>query len=695
MKIQFFIVLFLAFSIGAKGQDFILSADTTKTPEVTLGEVQIKASRVNLSLKKMPISVSLISAFDLESNEVSNLTELSAAVPNFFMPDYGSKLTSPVYIRGVGSRTGSPSVGLYVDNVPFFEKASFEFDFFDIKAIEVLRGPQGTLYGRNTMGGIINVITPSPMDKQGGNIRLTSGNYGYYNASGGYYGRIGSRFGYSLSLNYLHKDGFFTNLYTGEAIDRSDSYGIRNRLIWKISDGLTVENFINTENSRQGGYPYAILNLSTGEKQDFNYNQYSSYNRKIFSDALKVSYSSNVFEVTSTTSFQYLDDLQSIDQDFTPDSLYFVRQDQIQNMISQELIIRSNNESGYSWLFGGYGFAQFFDRGVDVDVYSNNMTLFKDYDHVISGYAFFHQSTISDFLIPGLAVTAGIRIDAEKDELSYLYNRRAGANTSAIADTVYPALNSFRVLPRLAADYTIGKTNIYAVFSTGYKTGGFNSTFYEPGDLTFNPEDSRNYEVGIKTSLFGRRLYTDLSLFHIDIFNQQITQTYPANPGQRITNAGRSASRGLELTVKAIPLFGFENSLSYGFTHAKFRHYVLDDVTDYSGNFVPYVPRNTFTFQTNKLHELREGFPIESVRFNILFRAIGKTYWKDDNAHAQNAYGLADFKVTFSRGIFSLDFFVKNIFNTQYEAYYFTAFGNSYYQPGKPRQLGLRLAANL
>ena len=94
------------------------------------------------------------------------------------MPDYGSKLTSPVYIRGIGSRINSPSVGIYVDDVPYFEKAAFDFDFFDIDRVEVLRGPQGTLYGRNTMGGIINVFTKSPLTEKGSKIKLSAGNYG-------------------------------------------------------------------------------------------------------------------------------------------------------------------------------------------------------------------------------------------------------------------------------------------------------------------------------------------------------------------------------------------------------------------------------------------------------------------------------------------------------------------------------------
>jgi outer membrane receptor protein involved in Fe transport len=193
--------------------------------QVELREIVIKASKDNVTYKKIPASVSVISSGNITENQIRNLSEISSAAPNFFMPDYGSKLTSPVYIRGIGSRINTPSVGLYVDYVPYFEKAAFNFDFFDIQRIEILRGPQGTLFGRNTMGGIINIVTTSRMDYNGSHINLSAGNYGTYSINGGHYGRINDRVGYSIALNHLHNDGFYTNAYTGGKVDKLNSYG--------------------------------------------------------------------------------------------------------------------------------------------------------------------------------------------------------------------------------------------------------------------------------------------------------------------------------------------------------------------------------------------------------------------------------------------------------------------------------------
>ncbi|MGB4413635.1 MAG: Plug domain-containing protein, partial [Paludibacter sp.] len=126
-----------------------------KIDSIGLNEIVVQASRDNSKLKTIPNSVSIISSKQIESLGINSLADVTSTVANLFMPDYGSKLTSPIYIRGVGSRINAPSVGLYVDRVPYFEKAAFNFDFFDVNRIEVLRGPQGTQYGRNTMGGIV------------------------------------------------------------------------------------------------------------------------------------------------------------------------------------------------------------------------------------------------------------------------------------------------------------------------------------------------------------------------------------------------------------------------------------------------------------------------------------------------------------------------------------------------------------
>ncbi|MBN2662177.1 MAG: TonB-dependent receptor, partial [Bacteroidales bacterium] len=679
--IALFFVFVLFSNLIAQKQDTI--------SEIKFDEIVIQSSKNQLKYKELPASVSILTTKNIQQNQITTLSDISSTAPNFFMPDYGSKLTSPVYIRGIGSRINSPSVGLYVDNVPYFEKAAFAFDFFEIKQIEVLRGPQGTLFGRNTMGGIINIVTISPLYFQGTNINLSAGSYGSYNANIANYGLISNKIGYSLALNYKHNDGFFTNNFNNTKIDVLSSFGVRNRLIWKISDKFSVENIASFEKSDQGGYPYAVFNDSTQTANDISYNEYSGYNRNLFSDAFILKYSSNNFEIVSTSSYQFIGDEQNIDQDFTDASLYLVKQTQKQNMISQEIITRSKSKKAYNWILGAYSFAQMFDKSVDVTVFPSNMTLYKNYLSSIYGVAAFHQST---FKIGNIVLTAGIRFDYEQNLLDYEYDiEMAAGNIINKADTLYPALDYLQVLPKFSISYSFTNTSVYATIAKGYKTGGFNSTFERPEDLTFDPEYSWNYEAGVKSSLINQKLYVDIALFYIDWRNQQIYQTVPSGQGSMLKNAGHSVSKGSEFSIQFIPKRNLQVAVNYGYTHATFISNVVDSLTNYNGNFIPYVPQNTVSIQLNKTIVLNNLF-INKINFSLVYKGIGDLYWNEENTSYQKYYNLVDAKISFIKNIFQFDLWGKNLLNQTYNSFYFEALGNKYVQIGKPLQFGASLS---
>ena len=119
--------------------------------------VVIGTPKENRKLRELPAATTVLSQKDMQANQVNSVKRLSGLIPNIFIPEYGSKLTTSIYIRGIGSRINTPAIGLYVDNIPYIDKSAFDFNYSDIERIDVLRGPQGTLYGRNTMGGLIKV----------------------------------------------------------------------------------------------------------------------------------------------------------------------------------------------------------------------------------------------------------------------------------------------------------------------------------------------------------------------------------------------------------------------------------------------------------------------------------------------------------------------------------------------------------
>ncbi|MBE0661553.1 MAG: TonB-dependent receptor [Bacteroidales bacterium] len=690
------IALFTLVAVNMQAQLVYLQSDTIKMPQVLLDEITIRAPKEKTTVRELPGSVSIVTSRTINEAGIKTVKDITSLTPNFFMPDYGSKLTSPVYIRGIGSRINEPSIGLYVDNVPYFDKAAFDFDFFDIERIEVLRGPQGTLYGRNTMGGIINIITRSPLDFTGTRFMVSAGSYGQYAAGISHFANPVANFGYSLSLNYRHNDGFFTNQFNDSKVDHMDLYGFRNRLVWKVNDRLTLENVLGMEFSNQGGYPYALVTDTANVTGEINYNHESGYDRDLLSNGFIASYKAGAFDVVATTSYQYLNDFQDVDQDFTANPLFIATQAQLQNMVSQEVILKSNKKQRYEWLVGAYGFYQEFDRNVAVSNLPANMLILRDFTETKQGLAVFHQSTVNDFLLKNLSLVLGVRFDLETNQLAFSNNVLVNENPFISSDTLFPSMQFTVVSPKVALNYYMTEnSNVYALVSKGYKTGGFNAIYEDEEDLMFDPEQSWNYEVGFKTSLMQNKLQMEAALFYIDWSNQQIYQTVPSGQGSMLKNAGHSVSKGAELSARARLPYNFETMLSYGFTHATFISHVVNDNLNYNGNFIPYIPKHTFAIQLNKMIEFPENPVADRMKISALYRGVGEHYWNESNGYAQSAYGIADLKLRVERNKLGLDIWVRNLLNTDYSAFYFEAIGNRYYQPEKPFNFGINLTLSL
>jgi len=698
---QIFSFVFVFVFIQAQAQNFLISTDSTNFPNVQLNEVKVISSKEirNNKIVELPTAVSVIDYITIKQNEINTLNGISGLIPNLFMPDYGTKLTSPIYLRGVGSRINSPSVGLYVDNVPYFEKAAFDFDFYDIERIEVLRGPQGTLYGRNTMGGIVNIYTRDPGTKRETNLDLSAGMYDYYKGMLSHIQPLGEKTSLLVNTSVYNYGGNFENLFTGTNVDKINSVSGRIKLISNLSRNIKTTYSMNLEKSRQEGYPYAIYNEETGEAGMVDYDYESSYDRFILSNNFQLKYMRKKFTIISNSSYQYLDGYQDIDQDFTTANLFGVVQDQKQHMFSQEITLNSTAHSNYSYILGVFAFTQLFDSKVDVEYKSDftsvyglpdPYTKYKSYDNTVSGIAAFHQSTLSDFLIEGLDVIAGVRFDMEKASQNYLYELQMGTTLSTPGDFDY-SLDYFKVMPKIAFSYQCAKNiNTYATIAQGYKTGGFNTTIERDEDESFEPEESINYELGIKSDFFNKKLRANFSVFYIDWYNQQIYQTVPSGQGSMIKNAGRSYSKGVEVELNLRVLDGLNIYSNLGLTEAKFTSYEKDSVISYSGNYLPYVPGLTLQSGINYGIAINGNF-IERINLQLSYTGFGKHYWNEGNTAFQDYYGLLNSNLSIETQYFTLSIWGKNLSNTDYHSFYFSSMGNSFVQLGKPLMLGTTL----
>jgi len=736
MKKQLLLTAFASLCLVSSAQ---YQPDSSRV--VRLNEVNVYSNK-ETNPQQTPVSSTILTPKLISDAQITSIKDMSGLVPNFFIPDYGSAMSSAVYIRGIGSRNSGQSMALYVDNVPYFEKSTFDFDFYDIRQIEVLRGAQGTLYGRNAMGGIVNIYTLSPFNYEGTKLSVSGGNFGFLSAQASHYKKINNNFGLSVSGFYNHDNGFLTNQYTQKSADDQTSAGGRAKLDWNISPILKAQYSVNFDYVNQTAFPYGLHNDSTKKTAKPNFNDENSYTRKILTNSLFLQYKTRNVVLSSTTSHQYFTDDMKMDNDFSPKSYYIVEQAQKQNAWNEELILKSNSKSNYQWSFGANGFWQQLDLNAPFDFKKDGLTeilqanfppfmVITDtvmktpgaFNTNTKGGAIFHQSTINNLLIEGLSLTAGLRLDYEKVKLNYNtgsslnVNMTMGGHTFpyTMADTLNNSLSVdfTELLPKLALKYEWSDRQfVYATVSKGYKTGGFNVQMFADlvskgledrsvtypdvvsKTISYKPEYSWNYELGGQCLSFDSHLKSSISLFYINVNDMQLTQFVPNGLGRKISNAGTVVSKGMEVSFDANLGNGFSAALNYGYAHATFSNYTdsINDSTqvNYKGKFVPYAPQNTLNLSGTYEHTFKNAC-IDRLMATVQYTGVGKIYWTEANDVSQDFYSLVNAKVSVSKGAFGLELWAKNMFSTQYNAFYFYSKPSTFYQIGKPLQLGATL----
>jgi outer membrane receptor protein involved in Fe transport len=707
--------------------------DTITTIE--LNAITCYSYKKTASIEHIPAAYSSFPATAIENAGIDAPTKLTGVVPNLYMPGYGAKLTSAIYIRGVGSRMNDPAVGLYIDNIPYLDKSMYDFDFYDLAGIEVLRGPQGALYGRNTMGGIINMYTPSPLAQQGTKFLLSYGNGNTMQSHFSYSDKPAENMGVSASMSYRETDGFFTNRFTNRPAGALQSFGLRLRFDWQINDRWQLNYIVSGESSRQDGYPYGLVSAQGNAGDSISYNDESSYARRWLVNSVYVRYGGEGYTIESATSHQYFDDAMTMDQDFRPDSLFTLAQRQRQHAVTQEIIARSTGGRAYQWLFGAFGFYKglatdapvtlkedFFNRlifpqilqGAPVslwamdDCYSSGR-----YETPSFGISLFHQSTFRRFLFDKLTATVGLRLDYEKiaiDHTTYtvedfpiqgemtilrpipipLY--RVGVNISGRDAQAF-----LQFSPKFTLDYELtAGSRLYTSVSRGYRAGGYNFQLFsdklqseletlaregqtqtknatvDAGLIAYKPEYSWNYEAGARAAFFQNRVQAAVALFYIDSRDRQITQFVPSGLGRIMKNAGRSQSHGVEVSLKG-SAGNFSAAVHYGYTHATFVQYT-DTVSAVPVDYRgKYIP---FVPQ----HTLSAGAEyvcwfrhswLERLTLSAQYTGLGKIYFTEDNDAVQRFYGLLDASVTAEKNKFSVTVWGKNMTNAVYNLFYF------------------------
>ena len=745
-------LLIALLTLAGGGPDDLAPEPVDTLQNIEQVTVVAPAAKQTFSLRRQPISSTVLSPAAIERERVLSVKDLSAVVPNFYQPDYGSRMTSSIYVRGFGARIDQPVVGVNVDEIPYLNKNSYDFDLFDIARIEVLRGPQGTLYGRNTIGGQLNIYTLSPLGYSGVRASAEYGTGNTLRAKASYYGRVSDNFGISVGGFYTRTDGFFDNAYDGSDCDRGHSAGGRVRMVWQGADGWSIDNVASVGSSLEGGYAYCLYDEASGTVSPVNYNGPNSYERVNVTDGFVVKHEGEKMLFTSATGYQYLYDRMLIDNDFTPRSLFTLVQQQREHALTEDIVLRSNDDSRrWQWITGAYGFYKrlrmeapvtFLEDGIgdlilgaanagiqsvmpwaELMIEESAFDIASNFKIPTYGLALYHESSLR---AGRWRFTAGLRLDYEASRMDY-------DNYTSIHYRLSPMMPQFKelsmpfagrermdfleLLPKFAVNFSTGAGELYVAASRGYKAGGFNtqifsdilqnrlmaammedmgmpaqpSPYNEASATTYKPEYSWNYEAGGHLAFAEGRVRTDFSLFWIECRDQQLT-VFPegTTTGRMMSNAGRSRSRGVEVSLSWNPTTRLGVWGSYGFTDARFVKFD-DGEADYAGNVLPYAPRNTVSLgATYRLHV--GARMLDDVVVNCSWQGAGKIYWNESNTLSQNFYSQLGASVDLRKGDFTLSLWGRNLTGTDFYTFYFKSVGNSFFSHGKPRQLGLTLS---
>jgi iron complex outermembrane recepter protein len=675
-----------------------------------IGEIVVTARRREEKLLDIPVSVSAVSGAQLDNLGVTSVTGLIAQVPGLYLAQNNSlHITQPIdtylVLRGVGSTSQiEPSVGIFIDGV-YQTNLGFDFDFLEIERIEVLKGPQGTLFGRNTEAGAISVITKQPSQEFSGNAQVEYSSFDTEQVRAFINGPIAPSLSGNLGVMYERTAGYITNLTTNDKEDPSNREVARGSL--RFDDGGPLQaTFTGDYTHRRAGYPtYGVNSDYQVFDSDHHENPYDNYGA-----ALTVNYAMSNVDFSSITGYRNTSTTSFADADGGPVPDNILIYGQTQSLLSQELRFSSPAAAApLGWTSGIYLFRQAdnFTQYVDfVNAVPNDTTAFRpgttadqDFDILRKGISGFAQL---NYRINALELAAGGRYSYESSTLF------ANPNVTVAAfglhfqfnDEVQASFHDFS--PNGSATYHFSDLGmVYTTIAKGFKAGGFQRFDNSVAQLVpYSNEDAVNYEVGVKGKSPDNRLEATLALFYVALKNQQLSSTpiIDGLPTNVISNAGKSHTEGFEGETTWHPASWLNFSGSVSYTDAKFDQYTDTAGHNQAGQPLPGVP----TWQGSLIGEARAPLGHELYLGGLArIRAVssyevGSGIGVSDPTLHISSYEVADLNASLTWRNWKTTLFVNNVADRfipyNRVAVAITGAPLVGYQVLPPRVIGIRLA---
>jgi len=636
--------------------------------QTELAPIKVTANKIEQAQEEVPASLTVITGEDLRKGGIDDLEQLARTTPGFTFQPFGQSGTNLPVVRGLssGATAFSSSMLMLVDGVPTLMGQGFDHNLLGVERIEILRGPQSTLYGRNAEAGVLSIHTRQPGDTPYARIEAGTGSRDLRTLSADASTALvpGTLYA-SVSGQWREQDGFIDNAYRGGQADDRERQSARMVLRWMPSLATDVNLRYSRQDYRDGGSQWGAAASTRREVSSGTPSWNHSSGRSLSLDVLH-EFDSGLKLRSITARNDFYDRLQQ-DTDFLPADQLHLSRDYHFNTLSQEFRLEGQWRDN-QWLLGAYA-----DRDDHDLSYQQKLPLrLTQIDSQLGGNT---TALFGQWLMPladRWTLTLGARAEQDKVHIDPAVGSRQSASWQ-------------RFTPKAALQYEWQPdAYVYASYAEGFRAGGFNAFSSAANYPGYDPEKVKTYELGAKGWLADKRLRYSAALYWMDVRDMQVQQII--QPGVvYITNAATARSTGLELEAEYLVADDWRVVSSVGLNRTRFEQF-SEGSNDYKGNRNPYAP--DLTGHVSLRYDAPAGWYAQGG-----VSAVGKTYLDAANQYSRGGYGLIDLNAGYDFSHYGISAYVKNAADKRYDTVGYLNGTTRVYSPG--REVGLRVSYEL
>ncbi len=672
-------------------------------PRVALPTVTVTAQKEPADPRSLPLSVTAVPSDTLWQAGITMVGDASVYAPNTWFNEFSARKLSNPFMRGVGSSPANPGVTTYIDGVPQLNANSSSLELTGIEQVEFVRGPQSALFGRNALGGVVNIASARPsLTEWNGNAIVPLGNFDSREIRGAASGPIAGGLSVGFSAGHASRDGFTINTLTGNHLDsRSSTFG-KGQLLWVPSQRWEARVIVSGERARDGDY--ALSDLEGLRRTPFRTaRDFEGHtHRDIFNTTITTRRESPRYSLSTTTGLVRWTTEDETDLDYSPIPAARRSNDEEDFQFTQEVRVASaaarpvvlSPAAMLKWQAGVFFFTQDYNQTavnrLSPFVLSPQIPFALEQTSPRAalddrGLGFYGQGTLT--VKTTFDVTFGARFDHE---------HKAAFLETFLVPAIAPGLTidtdeSFaNVSPQVAVSYRFQPdAMLYGSVASGFKAGGFNPAS-PPGSEAYDEEHTLSAETGVKMTWAGGRVAATAAVFFVDWSDLQLNLPNPFVPAQfYIANVNGATSRGVELELNARPTPDVDIFAGFGYTRGRFDTGTVSSGADVSGNRLPNMPDYTFTVGAQASREVRSRLTIYG-RGELT--AYGAFDYDDRNTQGQDAYTLVNLRAGGRRDRLFAEFWIRNAFDTDYipVAFPYSSASGFIGESGRPRTFGVR-----